>query len=88
MNSIHTLHILNKMPEHPRSTDCQRALQPGDALLLIESAVLAIATSNKKHKTGVPVFALAPDVGARGLDCSAGAVTLVDFPAIDRKSVV
>ena len=43
MTPIHTLHILNKPPEHPRSVACMNALRPGDALLLTENAVLALA---------------------------------------------
>ncbi|WP_417514821.1 sulfurtransferase complex subunit TusB [Marinobacter sp.] len=81
MKSIATLHILNKAPEHPRSAECRRALKPGDALLLTESAVLAIAT-RAIHSTSTPVYVLAADVVARGLDHCAPEASLVDFPAM------
>lgn len=81
MLPIHTLHILNKGPEHPRAAHCRIALQPGDALLLTENAVLALSTPGSAElKT--PVYALEPDVLARGLSDSAGTTTLIDFPAM------
>jgi len=81
MTPIHTLHILNKTPGHPRAAECIGALRPGDALLLTESAVLALAAPGN-HDTRIPVYALAPDVVARGLGQCPGDVTLVDFPAM------
>jgi tRNA 2-thiouridine synthesizing protein B len=81
MAPIHTLHILNKSPGHPRSAECRHALKPGDALLLTESAVLAIATPGD-HGASIPVYALAPDVAARGLGQCAGEAIQVDFPAM------
>ncbi|WP_100640595.1 sulfurtransferase complex subunit TusB [Marinobacter salexigens] len=81
MTHIHVLHILNKAPSHPRSVECLSALMPGDTLLLIENAVLAVASLNE-YRAGIPVFALAPDVIARGLgECSEN-TTLVDFAAM------
>lgn len=83
MSDIKTLHILNKPPEHPRTQQCLEALNPGDALLLIENAVLAI-TMSVEAEVAVPVFALAPDVVARGLGQSprAASASLVDFPVM------
>lgn len=78
MPSIQTLHILNKMPDHWRAVECRRALQPGDALLLTESAVLALADRD----TTARVYALASDAMARGVGNLAEEVTLVDFPAM------
>jgi tRNA 2-thiouridine synthesizing protein B len=82
MSTIHTLHILNKVPEHPRSAACQQALMPGDALLLIENAVLALATAGSELLTMTSVYALTPDVMARGLENRIGKANLVDFPAM------
>src|SRR5690606_31406740 len=81
MISIHTLHILNKAPEHPRAAECLRALKPGDALLLIESAVLALA-ARSDLTAGIPIYALSPDVLARGLAQCTQEASLVDFPAM------
>ncbi|MBK1851990.1 sulfurtransferase complex subunit TusB [Marinobacter sp. 1-4A] len=81
MTDIHTLHILNKTPEHPRSKACRDALRPGDALLLIESAVLALAAQSGPE-SDVPVYALASDIVARGLGQCAREASLVDFPAM------
>lgn len=81
MTAIHTLHILNKVPDHPRTVACRHALKPGDALLLTESAVLTIAASGD-HNPGIPVYALAPDAVARGLGQCDTEATLVDFPAM------
>lgn len=80
MADIHTLHILNKIPAHPRSAACRDALQPGDALLLTESAVLALAA--QAGPDAIPVYALASDVVARGLGQCTREASLVDFPAM------
>ncbi|MDO6442412.1 MULTISPECIES: sulfurtransferase complex subunit TusB [unclassified Marinobacter] len=81
MKPIATLHILNKAPEHSRSVECMRSLRAGDALLLTESAVLAIATTDV-HDPNTTVYALKADVLARGLDDCASETHLVDFPAM------
>ena len=81
MSLIHTLHILNKSPEHPRSVACMAALRPGDALLLTENAVLALALQSEPVSS-VSVYALAPDVVARGMGQSPSEASLVDFPAM------
>ncbi|WP_298447204.1 sulfurtransferase complex subunit TusB [uncultured Marinobacter sp.] len=81
MTEIDTLHILNKAPEHPRSAECLRAIEPGDALLLIESAVLTLATCSEL-RAGITLYALAPDALARGIAQNAVKASLVDFPAM------
>jgi tRNA 2-thiouridine synthesizing protein B len=81
MTPIHTLHILNKVPGHPRTAQCKHALRPGDALLLTESAVLALAVSGG-HAPSIPVYALASDAVARGVGQCGAEVTLVDFPVM------
>ena len=68
------LHIVNK--SHAQSTSlqsCLRLAQPGQALLLIEDAVYA-ATSGGAATSGMAaalttlkVYALQPDVDARGM---------------------
>lgn len=64
-SSAATLHILNKCPGHPRFLDCLGALGPGDALLLIENAVLALANTGTTLPDGT--HALQADCEARGL---------------------
>lgn len=81
MIPIHTLHILNKAPEHPRTAQCRHALRPGDALLLTESAVLALPMP-RDHNLAIPVYALAQDATARGVGQCGGDATLVDYPAM------
>lgn len=72
-----TLHILNKAPEHPRTAQCLAALAPEDALLLIENGTLLLATQ------GAPatcqLFALAPDIQARGLRVDTKQMKAVDY---------
>ncbi|MGO1461026.1 MAG: sulfurtransferase complex subunit TusB [Marinobacter sp.] len=80
MTPIHTLHILNKAPGHPRATTCLSALRSGDALLLTENAVLALPALGGGPL--VPVYALTPDAMARGLDQCTDKVTLVDYPTM------
>lgn len=77
MNSIKTLHILNKSPGHPRATQCLEALSEADTLLLIENGTLLLATADLPA-TG-RVVALSADVAARGLGDVAGAATIVGF---------
>jgi len=78
MTAFHTLHILNKTPDHPRFSECLGTLGADDALLLTESGVLALAT-DISLKTD-QVFALASDVQARGMTGSTEHFTLVDYP--------
>ncbi|MBC7182973.1 MAG: sulfurtransferase complex subunit TusB [Marinobacter sp.] len=77
MNSIKTLHILNKSPEHPRAMQCLAALSEADTLFLIENGTLLLATASLPA-TG-RVVALSPDVAARGLQDAAGPATIVGF---------
>ncbi len=65
MTSLHTLHILNKTPDHPRFSECMGTLGPDDALALTENGVLGVsASANLKQ---FRVYALEPDLEARGL---------------------
>ncbi|MCG8517183.1 MAG: sulfurtransferase complex subunit TusB [Pseudomonadales bacterium] len=58
------LHILNKPPGHARTRLCFATLAATDALVLIEDAVLALASG---LETSAAVYALGPDLAARGL---------------------
>ncbi|WP_372998063.1 sulfurtransferase complex subunit TusB [Marinobacter sp.] len=77
MTAIHTLHILNKSPEHPRASRCLATVSPEDALLLTGNGVLLLSTQKKPvtHK----VFVLSPDVDARGLGGMTGNAEAVGF---------
>lgn len=69
------LHTLNKSPFEKASLDtCLRLARPGSAILLIEDAVYAaMQGTGVEHKLKQAlaqhaVFALGPDLRARGLD--------------------
>ena len=84
-----TLHTVNRSPfEHAALEGCLARVRPGSAVLLIEDGVLggldatpaalrlaAIATA------GVEVFALGPDLAARGIERArlAPFVEVVDY---------
>lgn len=80
------LHIINKSPLQNSSLDsCLRVAQSGD-LLLIEDAVVAATTGNAcaakltEAMGRVKVYALQPDLEARGLgDRLLNGVTAVDY---------
>ena len=81
------LHIVNKSPLERTALDsCLRLAQPGSSLLLIEDAVYAATKGNRAADKlrlaaqGLKVYALAPDLEARGMkDAAMGEVTLVDY---------
>jgi len=77
MTDIHTLHILNKRPDHPAFRACLSSLSSQDALLLTESGVLALADC--ESGLAGPVYALAPDLQARGITVNGQEATAVDF---------
>lgn len=77
MTPFHTLHILNKTPDHPRFGECLGTLGADDALLLTESGVLALA-ADASPNTG-QVYALTSDVQARGMAGKTGDALLVDY---------
>jgi tRNA 2-thiouridine synthesizing protein B len=68
---IHTLHILNKMAEHPRAAQCLSTLAIADTVLLIENAVLS--APEIAAAAPCPVFMLTADARARGLTAKSGA---------------
>ena len=81
------LHIINKSPFERNSLDsCLRVARPGNSLLLIEDAVYAAVKGNTAaDKVGLAaqtlkVYALAPDLEARGMkEIAMEGVTLVDY---------
>ncbi len=78
MTAFHTLHILNKTPDHPRFSECLGTLGTDDALILTENGVLALATEiNLKTSR---IYALTPDVEARGMAGTTRNSILVDYP--------
>lgn len=65
MNRLHTLHILNKTPDHPRFSECLGTLGPDDAVALTENGVLGLVAS--KALCSAQTYALEGDLRARGL---------------------
>ena len=89
MSDSGTLHTVNRSPwEHGALAGCLARVRPGSAVLLIEDGVLG-ALSGSPHAarlaaaaaSGVEVFALGPDLAARGIepDRLAPRVKLVDY---------
>ncbi len=81
------LHIVNKSPTQTRSLEsCLRMALPGQAVLLIEDGVYAATAGSSSEAQvraaagKVKVFALKPDMEARGVTAQAlDGVTLVDY---------
>jgi tRNA 2-thiouridine synthesizing protein B len=81
------LHIVNKSPFEKSTLDsCLRIAQPGHALLLIEDAVYAAARGNalepriRQAAQTLEIYALAPDLEARGMkDSAIDGIRLVDY---------
>ena len=76
------LHIVNKSPtERHALASCLRVAQDGQALLLIEDGVYAATGSALAEAAqGLKVYALAPDLLARGLlGKVAAGITPIDY---------
>ncbi len=80
------LHTINKSPfENNTFETCIRFLLPGDPVLFIEDGVYAVQSGNKFSSTiervlkTNPVFALRPDLDARGIGALAEGVETVDY---------
>lgn len=81
------LHIVNKSPFEKRSLDsCLRIASKESAILLIEDGVYAVTKGNaleskiQKAMQDKKVYALAPDLEARGMQNSVmDGVNLVDY---------
>jgi tRNA 2-thiouridine synthesizing protein B len=77
MATIHTLHIVNKRPDHPAFGACLSSITDQDGLLLTESGVLALADREAVLKGAI--YALAPDLQARGITAEGLDVETIDF---------
>lgn len=77
MATIHTLHIVNKRPDHPAFGACLSSITDQDGLLLTESGVLALADREAVLKGAV--YALAPDLQARGITAEGLDLETIDF---------
>lgn len=80
------LHTINKSPFETRTMEtCIRFLQPGDPVLFIEDGVYAVQKGNRfsadieSLMTGNPVYALRPDLDARGISSITTGVETVDY---------
>ena len=81
------LHIVNKSPFEKRSLDsCLRIASKTSAILLIEDGVYAVTKGNaleakiKKAMLDKKVYALAPDLEARGMqNLVMDGINLVDY---------
>ena len=83
-----TLHTVNRSPfEHGALASCLARVRPGSGVLLIEDGVLgALAGSPHADRlavaaAGVEVFALGPDLDARGIEAGrvASCIEVVDY---------
>jgi len=81
------LHIVNKSPYERNSLEaCLRLAQPGSAVLLIEDGVYAATRGNateaklRDAMKRVTVYALAPDLDARGMAARViDGIKLIDY---------
>lgn len=78
------LHTLNRGPASNSLQQCLAQLSAGDALVLLGDgvycALAGTAEIDQLLVRGASIYALAPDVTARGLqDRCAGTVELIDF---------
>ena len=81
------LHIVNKSPyERNCLESCLRVAQPGSAVLLIEDGVYAVTRGNaaegrlREAMKRVAVYALAPDLDARGMSARViDGIKLIDY---------
>ena len=83
------LHTINKSPHsHSALADCLRVCGEHGVILLIEDGVYAALTGNvwlKALSAAGAVYALAPDVAARGLENRiAEGIQLVDYDGFVR----
>lgn len=91
-----TLHTVNKSPfSHTTLASCLDLCQPGDALLLIEDGVYAVLASSPQAEplrqardSGVRLYALEPDLSARGLtDQHLDVIETIDYAGFVRLSI-
>ncbi|MBY6032409.1 sulfurtransferase complex subunit TusB [Marinobacter daepoensis] len=72
-----TLHITNKAPDHPRFRYCLSAFKEGDALILMEDAVLAL--TDQEQALPSTSYALSADAQARAVANRAPRQQLIDY---------
>ena len=91
-----TLHTINKSPfSHSTLSSCLQVCGKDDGILLLEDGVFGalLSASCATELTtliamGVKVFALTPDVKARGLgDKARGDITLIDYNGFVQLSI-
>ncbi len=80
------LHTINKSPFTSNTFEtCLRFLRSGDPVLFYEDGVYTVQTSHKfsgriaELQASNPVFALKPDLEARGIADTVEGVTLIDY---------
>lgn len=80
------LHTINKSPfESSTLETCIRFLQPGNPVLFIEDGVYAVQAGNRfaglleNTMKDNPVYALQPDLAARGISAVTEGVESVDY---------
>ena len=80
------LHTINKSPFESSTLEiCIRFLQPGDPVLFIEDGVYAVQAGNRfaglleNTMKDNPVYALQPDLAARGITAVTGGVKNIDY---------
>ncbi|HEX6828221.1 MAG TPA: sulfurtransferase complex subunit TusB [Burkholderiales bacterium] len=85
-NGKRMLHVVNKSPlDRGNLASCLRVARPRSGLLLIEDGIFAAvkgtaAADSLKQADGVTVYALWPDVEARGMqDRMLDGVKMVDY---------
>ncbi|NTW83366.1 MAG: sulfurtransferase complex subunit TusB [Chlorobiaceae bacterium] len=80
------LHTINKSPFESNIIEtCIRFIQPGDPILFIENGVYAVQAHNRfamliesVRKTN-PIYALLPDLNARGVTTLIDGIKTVDY---------
>ena len=77
MNKLHTLHILNKTPDHARFSECLGTMGPDDAIALTENGVLSLPASSALMTARV--YALASDLKARGVSTEHLKAEAIDY---------
>jgi tRNA 2-thiouridine synthesizing protein B len=81
------LHTVSKSPEHQALTSCLATARTGSHVILIEDGVYAAVAGSAscgalKAAGGITVYALSPDVAARGLSGRLdSSIALIDYPA-------
>jgi len=89
MSRTATLHILNKSPDHRRTTECLAQIRAGDTLVLTENAVFSLVGGPLQAlPANVDCVAIDADMQARGISAAGivGAKT-IDYNALVQLTV-